>query len=627
MTIEVNGSVGGSLQAIPCTSQQPATTNHGASPRVLIVGGGPAGLVTLRNFTADESSHNTSSTPLDAVLYERREDIGGVWFLDADTLGLEKRTGYASHQWPIESATHPRFPSPAYPALIGNLYPRFVSFSGQPFPPVQEVDVFPTLDETFKYLKTVAEPLRRRIKTKREVKDVWELPSPRRGKVSDVDGLPHSGGWLVHTLDHSTTPSTSLYEHFDAVTFAPSFTTHANWPQVPGLGAAIEQVPSKVHHAKWYRTPEPFWRAKRVVVIGNGLSTNDIAAQIAGRRKQEWGEELRGGEEPIRRAIRHEAVAMFPSLPDDRILESPPITRVEVRDDKSIHLTLADGEVIHDVDHLIVGTGYQVGIYDWLNVLRRPAESDDVRALEESGVTWNEGRDGWDLDTGKLQSHRGLYSLSSDLYVPLTPPSRHPTKEDPLSHDYLVRGSKEPVDEAYPQRVPHLHNHILNARNPSLSFSALIVSFAPFVLADLVSRWIRCVWQGDVRVPTNFGARREAEAERFSLLSQRRKDLEDKKKQPPAVSSGKAQLQSQPPSSLLAFHTLGTSEWPFQQSLHETLLKVKPWYADVVGLRVEEWTEERDAERMGMYDEKKRWLERREEERKRAIKTLEGVGE
>lgn len=44
--------------------------------RVLIIGGGPAGLVTLRNF----QERGTFDT---VQLVERRDDVGGVWSVDA----------------------------------------------------------------------------------------------------------------------------------------------------------------------------------------------------------------------------------------------------------------------------------------------------------------------------------------------------------------------------------------------------------------------------------------------------------------------------------------------------------------------------------------------------------------
>ncbi|CAO1637835.1 unnamed protein product [Sympodiomycopsis kandeliae] len=609
--LDCNGNGNDPLSRLPVLSQVPGTGTSGRSgrsPRVLIVGGGPAGLVTLRNFTSDESSHPGGKPGLDAVLYERREEIGGVWYLDPHTLGLEEQKGYTSHNWPLQSCkSHPRFPSPAYPALVGNVFPRFVSFSGLPFPELEREEQFPTLQETFNYLEDVAAPLRSRIKTKKEVKEVWELPSLQRQDSQ----LPSSGGWLLHTHDHSTVPPTSLWEHFDAVTFAPSFTTHANWPDIPGLGTALTSIPSRIHHAKWYRTPEPFWRAKRVVVVGNGLSTNDIAAQIASRRKSEWGEEIGLEEEPIRRAIRHEAVEMFPSLPDDRILEVPYITKIDVTGQR-MDLTLADGSVIPDVDHLILGTGYQAGIYDWVHVLRIGASQEDLNQLAQCGLKRASHSSSWELDIPALKAS-GILQDSS-LWTPLTPPARHPTRSSSLQdYQFLLSTSTSDLDKKYPRRVPHLHSHVLNSHNPSLSFSSLTISFAPFVLSDLSSRYIRSVWQGDTLLSNDLTTRRQAELQRWQLLSTRSKEL--------ALNTDK-NASNLPPSSLLAYHILGTSEWPFQQYLYRSLIEAKPWLKEVSGLRPEEWTEERDTVRRGMYNVKKEWLLKREEMRKESVKAL-----
>lgn len=66
------------LESLPVLSQLPTASTSTTAPRVLIVGGGPAGLVSLRNLTEDESQQG-GKEGFDAVLYERREKIGGVW--------------------------------------------------------------------------------------------------------------------------------------------------------------------------------------------------------------------------------------------------------------------------------------------------------------------------------------------------------------------------------------------------------------------------------------------------------------------------------------------------------------------------------------------------------------------
>lgn len=59
----------------PFVSDKSAT--H-ASKRIAIVGGGTAGLTMLKTLTADLPAEVTRDW--DIVLFEQREDVGGVWY-------------------------------------------------------------------------------------------------------------------------------------------------------------------------------------------------------------------------------------------------------------------------------------------------------------------------------------------------------------------------------------------------------------------------------------------------------------------------------------------------------------------------------------------------------------------
>ena len=79
---------------------------------ILIIGGGASGLVTLRNLL--EIGHFKKVS-----LYERRDQVGGVWHLD-DGVSMDQKA--------------PRWPSPAYPGLIGNVFPKYLQFHDTTFP-------------------------------------------------------------------------------------------------------------------------------------------------------------------------------------------------------------------------------------------------------------------------------------------------------------------------------------------------------------------------------------------------------------------------------------------------------------------------------------------------------------
>src|SRR6266545_5048262 len=140
--------------------------------RVLVIGGGPTGLISLRNLIERGKFEHVE-------LWERRDDVGGVWYLDPD------EPHHPKSPKPIET---PKWPSPAYKGLLGNVLPEFLSFSEFPFPepPSTPHQPFPSLVETHGYLRAFAEPFLRaeRIKLNREVVSVVECEGEGGWKVT-----------------------------------------------------------------------------------------------------------------------------------------------------------------------------------------------------------------------------------------------------------------------------------------------------------------------------------------------------------------------------------------------------------------------------------------------------------
>jgi hypothetical protein len=106
---------------------------------------------------------------------------------------------------------------------------------------------------------------------------------------------------------------------------------------------------------------------QRVVVVGNGNSSNDIAAQVVDIAK-----------EPVYRSIRRPPMFRFVSLPDERIIDVDPAIRFTVHSTPSgqkatVHLK--DGTEIPDVDTIFFGTGYTL-TYPYLYVLD-PSNTDN----------------------------------------------------------------------------------------------------------------------------------------------------------------------------------------------------------------------------------------------------------
>ncbi|KAJ3563742.1 hypothetical protein NP233_g8745 [Leucocoprinus birnbaumii] len=119
--------------------------------RILVVSAGPSGLVFCRNLTTHRKFANVT-------LYERRDDVGGVWSAFHTFWYLDKS---AEDPYSGESTDSnlPRWPSPAYPSCIGNVLPEHLSFSQFPFPTIKDPNqLFPTLVETHNYLHEFAQP-------------------------------------------------------------------------------------------------------------------------------------------------------------------------------------------------------------------------------------------------------------------------------------------------------------------------------------------------------------------------------------------------------------------------------------------------------------------------------------
>lgn len=300
---------------------------------LLIIGGGPCGLITLRNCL-----HRGSFTKVQLV--ERQNDIGGVWYQNHD---LDNR---------------PRWSTPAYPGLIGNVIPEFLSFSEHPFPePPREHQPFPTLTETNTYLKEFARPFLKsgHIRLSFEVTGVEEL---------------ESGGWTVRMKDWNE-GGVVLEETWDAVVITTVWFDNPYFPDVPGLQELHQQRPRQVQHAINWTGSHHSYEEKRVLVIGNANSANEMAAQLAPVAQT-----------PIYRSTRR--ISVFPSLPDPRIQDIGPINRFTTSENNKITAHVQDETTIESIDAVLFGTGYYPHV-PYLRVLL-PDTNPDTHTLARTLV-------------------------------------------------------------------------------------------------------------------------------------------------------------------------------------------------------------------------------------------------
>lgn len=442
------------------TKLHPRTRSQGPES-ILIIGGGATGLVTLRNLVEQVGTDSLGTYPLfSPTLVERRDDVGGVWYWSDSTYTLERTIGADKTQGlsPLyDPKGQPHWPSPAYLNLRGNVLPEFLEFSGKKMSPPANGETFPSLQETHNYLKEFAEPYRSFIKCGVEVLRVQELAGEKGWEVTlkhwnreDVGGEGRKGEGVSFTPKLET-------KVYDRVVVAAGWYDTPYYPDVPGIDSA--KSAGHIHHCKHYRDSLPYV-GKKVVVVGNNNSANEVAAHLA---------PFNSTKHPVYRSSKSAPVDKCPSLPDERIKDVGMITNYTLvhssAEEKGtkLDLTLLDGSVIKDVDYVILGTGYGQK-YPWLHVLTDSARSKGTAETE-----------------------------------PLTPES--------------LKGT----------RVPYMYNHALfsKSRSLSLAFVGLVISTMPFSFNDLISAWITAVWAGKITsVPTSIPDRLRNEQDRLSYLYQ-----------------------------------------------------------------------------------------------------------
>ncbi|KAI9149189.1 Thiol-specific monooxygenase [Paramyrothecium foliicola] len=229
--------------------------------KIAIIGAGPGGLCAAKYLKAQ----NTFNT---IVVFEQENDVGGIWkFSDHAPEGCpvpQEDPFYPTDRpLPGPKTGAPVFPSPLYNKLHANIPGSLMRFSDLKFP--SDAWVFPQRETIHKYLIQYAEDVRGLIKFRFQVKKITRQEEDGRDK------------WRVEA--QSTVDDEHVNEAFDAVVIANG---HYAVPFIPSM-KNIEQFhaahPSVITHSKQYRVPDTF-KDKKVLVIGNGPSGIDIAAQI-----------------------------------------------------------------------------------------------------------------------------------------------------------------------------------------------------------------------------------------------------------------------------------------------------------------------------------------------------------
>uniref|UniRef100_A0A0A9Y5J2 Flavin-containing monooxygenase n=1 Tax=Lygus hesperus TaxID=30085 RepID=A0A0A9Y5J2_LYGHE len=211
------------------------------TPKVAVIGAGPAGLCAARYLFAEDSGFT-------GVVFEQKDTIGGTWVY-TDEIGKDK------YGQPIHS--------PLYHGLISNLPKEVMEYTDFPYD-IQDKSYL-TSEEVLDYLNKYTDHfnLRQHIKFNHLVKRVSPV-----GKTWSLTALD-----LATNIEH-----VSLY---DAVMVCSGPTSIPVYPLIEGLA----RFSGKQLHAKSFRRAEAY-KGLRVLVIGLGPSGMDITYKLLPHAKQ-----------------------------------------------------------------------------------------------------------------------------------------------------------------------------------------------------------------------------------------------------------------------------------------------------------------------------------------------------
>lgn len=310
---------------------------------VAVVGCGPAGAITI-NALVQEGVFDK------ITVFERRQRPGGCWLLDqpgtAHQLPIRALSTRSADQpiaipkefptWTTKSTAYRFAETSIYPTLETNIAAQAMEFSQEPIPDIKsELSVQRHGEDTpfrhhsviQEYIESIADPFESLIRYNTTVERIEKKADKWQITLREGDSLRDY--WSV--------------ESFDAVIVASGHYTVPFVPHIEGLAEFAERYPGSVEHTKSFRGPEKY-RGKRVVTVGASISGPDTAAALAGVV-----------ESPLHAVVRGKYHPYFGdwAFQNPHIQRHPPISRITDRT-----VALEDGTEIHNVDHIILGTGY-----------------------------------------------------------------------------------------------------------------------------------------------------------------------------------------------------------------------------------------------------------------------------
>jgi MFS transporter, ACS family, pantothenate transporter len=331
--------------------------------KVAVIGAGTSGVSTAAHLL---------KLGVDVVVFERGDIAGGVWHFDENTAVepvypsvTPSKGDYErlSENLPAEltNSGYPSFdieighapPGPCYAGLMNNVSTRLMKTTLLPWP--QDIGDFVNQQYLEEYIQDISRTT--------GVHNITQY----RTRVENVQKVEDS--WQVHTISlvkRGPKEQIFLQERrwiFDAIVAASGHYNAPRIPDIPGLAKWKATWPDRVQHSKGYRKPAKF-KDKTVLLVGAGVSSNDIAREISPLAKKVY-QSSRGGILDLPASLlppgATRIVGIHSFTTPDNISE---ITGAQGSMLRSVHLT--DGTTLEDIDHVIMCTGYMIS-YPYLS--------------------------------------------------------------------------------------------------------------------------------------------------------------------------------------------------------------------------------------------------------------------
>ncbi|KAM0329989.1 hypothetical protein ACHAQA_004158 [Verticillium albo-atrum] len=216
-------------------------------------------------------------------------------------------------------------------------------------------------------------------------------------RVEDVSKREKDSRWHIRTSRLFASGETYSVERetweFDAVVVATGRYGTPRVPDVPGLPTWKRMFPKRVIHSKQYRTPTVF-RGKRVLIIGGFISALEIAKELTDNEATVFQSAV-DTKVDFRDLASHESAAKV-AMTAEFITHSQARDELDpnpqpLDDDSPIpgQVILLDGQVLENIHHVIIATGY-LTTYPFLGpVLEQPKtlfeNADDVVVTTAEG--------------------------------------------------------------------------------------------------------------------------------------------------------------------------------------------------------------------------------------------------